>query len=73
MHALKALSGTVPDDKELDVQNVAIAVVGEGIPFSVLDVNQLQVHLDAVAASMEVDGGQNEGGENDDSVMDQGP
>lgn len=72
MHALKALSGTVPDDKELDVQNVSIAVVGEGIPFSVLDANNLQVHLDAVAASMEGDGGQNEGGDNDDSAMDEG-
>lgn len=75
MHALKALSGTVPDDKELDVQNVSIAVVGEGIPFSILDPAQLQVHLDAVAVDvnsspMEVEG--DNSGENDDTVMDQG-
>lgn len=52
-HALKALAGCVPSEKELDAACASISIVGEGMPLRILDGAELQVYLDQI----EVEGG----------------
>lgn len=47
-HALKALSGCVTGDKELDAQGATIAIVGKNKAFEALDGEQLQPYFDAI-------------------------
>ena len=52
-HALKALAGCVPSEKELDKQCASVAVVGEGVPLRMLDGDDVQPYLDQI----ELEGG----------------
>ena len=57
-HAVKALHGCLEADKELDVLNTVVAVVGKGEPFRVLEgaeVATFLVGLGAAPAQMEVE------------------
>eukprot|EP00903_Cladosiphon_okamuranus_P009030 g8635.t1 len=47
-HALKALSGCVTGDKELDAQGCTIAIVGKDKVFETLEGEQLQPYMDAI-------------------------
>ncbi|CAM9315133.1 unnamed protein product, partial [Sphacelaria rigidula] len=47
-HALKALSGCVSGDKELDAQGATLAIVGKDKAFQVLDGDELQPYFDAI-------------------------
>lgn len=47
-HALKALSGCVTGDKELDAQGATLAIVGKDKVFEVLEGDQLQPYMDAI-------------------------
>ncbi len=58
-HALKALSGCVSADKELDTANTCIMVVGEGKSLQLIDGDSVQPYLDAI----EVVEGEDNGGE----------
>jgi len=52
-HALKALAGCVPSEKELDAQCASVAVVGLDAPLRVLDGADVQPYLDQI----ELEGG----------------
>ncbi len=52
-HALKALSGCISGDKELDTANTCVMVVGEGKSLQLIDGDSVQPYLDAI----EVEGG----------------
>ncbi|MDP2438903.1 MAG: hypothetical protein Q8P67_24420, partial [archaeon] len=51
-HAILALRESAPKSKDekksLHVLNVAIGFVGEGVPFTILDTDSLQLHLDGL-------------------------
>lgn len=47
-HALKALSGCVSGDKELDAQGATVAIVGKDTVFQVLDGDELQPYFDSI-------------------------
>lgn len=49
-HSIKALSGCVSGDKELDTKSVSVTVVGEGYPYELIEGAKLQAYLDAVEA-----------------------
>ncbi|KAI9183489.1 Proteasome subunit alpha type-6 [Blastocladiella emersonii ATCC 22665] len=51
LHGLHALRDTLPSDKELTVDNVAIAVVGVDTPFRQLARDDLEAHLTRYAAA----------------------
>jgi len=50
IHALKALSGSVQGDKELDTKAASIAVVGMDKSFEIMEGDVLQPFLDEIAA-----------------------
>jgi len=50
MHALKALQGPA-NDKEVDIQNSAIAILGKNQSFRIIDGDALKPYLDKLAAS----------------------
>ena len=52
-HALKALAGCVPSEKELDKHCASIAIVGDGMPLRMLDGDDVQPYLDQI----ELEGG----------------
>lgn len=52
-HALKALAGCVPSEKELDSQCASIAIVGLDSPLRILDGAEVQPYLDQI----ELEGG----------------
>ncbi|CAN0156474.1 unnamed protein product [Scytosiphon promiscuus] len=47
-HSLKALSGCVTGDKELDAQGLTLAIVGKDKVFETLEGEQLQPYMDAI-------------------------
>ncbi len=47
-HALKALSGCISGDKELDTSNTCVMVVGEGKSLQLIDGDSVQPYLDAI-------------------------
>ena len=53
-HALKALAGCVPSEKELDKHCASIAIVGDGMPLRMLDGDDVQPYLDQI----ELEGGE---------------
>ncbi len=58
-HALKALSGCTPGDKELDTANTCVMVVGEVKSLQLIDGDSVQPYLDAI----EVENGGEQGEE----------
>mmetsp|Transcript_2772 Transcript_2772/g.3947 ORF Transcript_2772/g.3947 Transcript_2772/m.3947 type:complete len:259 (+) Transcript_2772:63-839(+) len=47
-HALKALSGCIQGDKELDKFNASVAVVGKDTPFKIIENDEVKPYLDAI-------------------------
>ena len=70
MHALRALSGCVQGDGELNKDNGSIAVVGKDQKFLLIENDELSVYLD----KLDVEGGNGEGegeGGNDGDAMEE--
>eukprot|EP00519_Triparma_laevis_P004616 CAMPEP_0182497046 /NCGR_PEP_ID=MMETSP1321-20130603/5592_1 /TAXON_ID=91990 /ORGANISM="Bolidomonas sp., Strain RCC1657" /LENGTH=258 /DNA_ID=CAMNT_0024700809 /DNA_START=54 /DNA_END=830 /DNA_ORIENTATION=- len=68
MHALRALSGCVQGDGELNKDNGSIAVVGKDQKFILIENDELSVYLD----KLDVEGGNGEGeGGNDGDAMEE--
>jgi 20S proteasome subunit alpha 6 len=53
-HGLKALSGCITGDKELDVNNVTIGIVGVDRPFDLIEGDLIQPFLDAIEVEGDV-------------------
>ncbi len=66
-HALKALSGCVSADKELDTANTCIMVIGEGKSLQLIEGDSVQPYLDAI----EVEGASGEQEEAAEGVHDE--
>jgi len=54
-HALQALAGCQQGDKELSTKNVTVAIVGEGVPYTLLDEATLQPYLDEIEVSADAE------------------
>jgi 20S proteasome subunit alpha 6 len=65
-HAVNALQGTSAD-KELTCLNTAVAVVGEGTPFQIIDGEDIRRYIDALGAGAEA---KQEAKDDDDEMAD---
>jgi 20S proteasome subunit alpha 6 len=50
LHGLRALRDTLQQNKELDMQNTSIAIVGKDYSFTILEGDALKNHLNALEA-----------------------
>ncbi len=54
LHALKALEGPA-SDKDVEVENASVAIVGKGTQFEILEGDSLQPYLSQLQSNMETD------------------